>query len=426
MQRPESSGRFRTDVEERALRPTVTPNGNPDLPPSSVGEDVDEPGDPSGVEIVGDTAQWRSTHITPSPWSGWPANWATPLWGAGGGRLDELTDTAWAGLDLNASILSTMPPYVMRGAQMLEDAPTWLGNPDPDLYTSWEEFAKQLFWSYQLGEAFVIPTAYSATGWPARFHVVEPWLVNVEMLGGRRRYTIGTLNVTDEILHVRYKSTTDSARGTGPLDAGRSRVIAAAVLARYMSTLVEGGGVPYYVLTHPQALTAAQADDLLHGWFESRMNHLGMPAIASGGLQVQPLSMSPKDMALLDLSQFNESRLSVLLGVPPFLLGLPSGGDSMTYSNVSALFDYHWRAGLRPKASPTMAALSGWALPRGQRIELNRDEYVRPGFGERVTAWSTLHGIQDETGRAIDAADIRAAERLTGSTQAPATLTGGI
>ena len=53
------------------------------------------------------------------------------------------------------------------------------------MYGSWIEFAKQLLWDYQLGEAFVIATARYSTGWPARFHVVAPWLVNVEMVGGR-------------------------------------------------------------------------------------------------------------------------------------------------------------------------------------------------------------------------------------------------
>ena len=62
----------------------------------------------------------------------------------------------------------------MRRRTLIAD---WLTNPDPDVYTSWEEFAKQLFWDYQLGEAFVLATARYATGWPARFHVVPPWYV---------------------------------------------------------------------------------------------------------------------------------------------------------------------------------------------------------------------------------------------------------
>ena len=100
-----------------------------------------------------------------------------------GGLQEPLTDTAWMCLDLNANQLSTMPPYLKNAAPTL--IADWLNNPDPDCYTSWEEFAKQLFWDYQLGEAFVLATARYSTGWPARFHVVPPWWVAIEMDDGR-------------------------------------------------------------------------------------------------------------------------------------------------------------------------------------------------------------------------------------------------
>ena len=402
----------RVAVENRAL----VPNGNPVEPPGTVGPPDVEGGDPEGFSmIVESEPTLTSTRIVPSQWAGWPDDWPTPLWGSG--RLGELTDTAWAALDLNSSILSTMPAYVVADGEVVP-GPEWLTNPDPDLYASWEEFAKQLFWDYQLGEAFVLPTAYEF-GMPARFHVVSPWLVNVEMRGGRREYRIGSIDVTDEILHIRYQSRTDDARGHGPLEAGGARVVAAAALARYATNVARGGGVPHSAIVSQTELTSAAADRLLHQWWVSRMEHLGLPAILSGGIDIKTLQFSPRDMALLDLSQFNESRIAVLCGVPPFLLGLPSGGDSMTYSNVSSLFDYHRRAGLRPKASPVMSALSAWALPVGERLELNRDEYTRPGFAERVAAWVQLHGIG-----AITAEQIAAADRLIGE-RAPASLLGG-
>ena len=415
---------WRRKVEERALRPPTEPNSNPDVAPSTVGESTDEPGVAQGfmLTVESEPTSSFSTSFTSSPWSGWPETWATPLLN-GRSRLSELVDTAWAAVDLNASLLSTMPPYRLRNGEILP-ATTWMQSPDPDLYSSWEEFAKQVFWSYQLGEVFILATAWDANGWPARFHVIQPWLVNAEMVGGLRRYSIGSIDVTDDVLHVRYQSTTEDARGHGPLEAGASRVVAAGLLSRYATNIASTGGVPHYVLKHEKQLTAKQADDLLHQWWEARTNHLGLPGVLSGGVEIESIQMTPRDMALLELAQFNESRIAVLLGVPPFLLGLPSGGDSMTYSNVTALFDYHWRAGLRPKASPVMAALSAWALPRGQTVELNRDEYVRPGFGERVAAWSTLHGITDDSGRAITAEEIRRAERLSG-TSAAAIMTGG-
>ena len=93
-------------------------------------------------------------------------------------------------LDLNASVLSTMPPYLVERAPV--PGRTVAPEPEPGrLLGRLEEFAKQLFWDYQLGEAFVLATSRYSTGWPARFHVVPPWTVNVEMRNGRRAYSIG-------------------------------------------------------------------------------------------------------------------------------------------------------------------------------------------------------------------------------------------
>jgi phage portal protein BeeE len=142
-------------------------------------------------------------------------------------------------------------------------------------------------------------------------------------------------------------------------------------------------------------------------WIEARMSTLGLPAVLSGGVDFKTLSYSPADLALVDLANWNEARIAVLLGVPPFCVALPSGGDPMTYSNVSSLFDYRWRAGLRPMAETVMSALSFWALPRGTEVELNRDEFVRPGPLERAQTAEIWNRIG-----ALDVAEIRQQERF--------------
>jgi hypothetical protein len=102
-----------------------------------------------------------------------------------------------------------------------------------------------------------------------------------------------------------------------------------------------------------------------------------------------------------------------MLGVPPFLVGLPSGGDSMTYSNTSQLFDYHWRRGLRPSAQAVMSALSQWLVPRGTIVEVNRDAYIRPDPYARAQTYQILAAIVDPQGNpAITVDEIRQAERL--------------
>jgi HK97 family phage portal protein len=398
----------------RAIRPPddVIPNDTDPATagaPGTVGPDqLVRPGDPNGVLVDDPIPGVPPPRILPSPWSGWPADWWPPAWN---GHAQALTDTAWTCLDLNSSVLATMPPYLVGAAQATDDA--WLGNPDPDLYSSWEEFAKQLFWDYQLGEAFVIATAHYATGYPARFHVVAPWMVNAELgADGLRSYSIGRVDVTDRILHVRYQSSTNDARGHGPLEAGAARLVADRVLAQYASGVAGSGGVPTSILTHPDELTAQQSADLQAQWVRARQSSIGEPAVLSGGVTYEAIQFSPKDMALVELSQLTQSRIAVLLGVPPFLVGLPSGGDSMTYSNVTALFDYHWRAGLRPKAQTVMSALSEWLLPRGARVEVNRDAYVQPEPESRARTYQTLASIQDASGPAITVEEIRRAERF--------------
>jgi HK97 family phage portal protein len=397
-------------VYERQLRP----NGNDPatVPPATVGPPAAVAGDPDGVLVVdGPPAPPRIGIPPPAQWAGYPTEWATS-WSMGSQRLEDLSDVAWACIDLNAGLMSTMPPYLTGNVPDTLDV-AWLTNPDPDRYYGWDEFAKQVFWDFQTGEAFVLATAYYATGWPARFHVVSPWLVDVDLNGdGTRRYTIGGADVTDSILHLRYTSRCEDARGHGPLEVGRTRIVAANLLSRYANNFAAAGGVPTSVLTHPDELTAAQADELRSQWVTARMAQMGLPAVLSGGVQWTATQTNPRDMALVDLLQINESRICVLLRVPPHLMALPSGGDPMTYSNVSSLFDYHWRSGLRPRATQVMSALSAWALPRGTSVELNRDAYIQPGPLERAQTDAILYGITDGARHAKELDEIRLAERF--------------
>src|SRR5262249_45174549 len=124
--------------------------------------------------------------------------------------------------------------------------------------------------------------------------------------------------------------------------------------------------------------------------------------------------------------QWNESRIAVLLGVPPILVGLPTGGDSMTYTNVTMLFDFHWRAGPRPKTQTVMAGLPEWGFPRGTPVEVDRGAYLPPGPVQRAQTFQILAGIVDPvTGQqAMTVPEFRATERLDNST--PSDVSAGV
>lgn len=407
----------------------ITSNGNASSDPATVGAGDYSPGDPDGLVIDGEETFSRALPtLQASPWDGWPAEWATPNWG---GRLQKLVDTASDCIDLNAAILASMPVYRVASGQV--QAPlSWMANPDPDIYSSWNEFAKQLFTDYQLGEAFVLPTDRFANTFPSRFRVIPPWMVNCEMGAGRRVYKVGSLDVTDDILHIRYNSSTDQPHGWGPLEHAGARMTAASLLTERMGKIAASGGRTLEWISSDQPITKPQADELLEEWLEAKQRSMGLGGVFGRGADLkQSLDMSAKDMALLELAQFTESRIAIKLGVPPYLVGLPSGGDPMTYSNVTQLFDFHHRAGLNTKVVAVMSALSGWALPRGQRVELNRDDYTRPPFNERAAGYASLATTGQALGQPVITADeIRTMERLQGeapddSPAAADALTGG-
>ena len=408
---------------ERAITPDepTTPNPNPEasVPPGTVGYGSTKvvPGDPHGVTVAATEPATTGPPpiIRASPWSGWPAEWYTPNWW---GRVQQLTGIAWACVDLNASVLATMPPYIVNGASTLDTG--WITNPDDSIYSSWEEFAKQLFWDYQAtGEAFVYATAFYSTGWPARFRVLEPWLVNMEMTNGTRSYSIGEQPVSRrELLHLRYQSSTSDAHGHGPLEAGQTKLVAAEMLARYGAGLAQSGGIPTSVLIHPEQQSPEQAAQMKADWVQARISSLGEPAVLTGGVTWQPTQVNAKDMALIELLQFNDASIAVMLGVPPPLVGLPTAGESLTYNTVLMALEQHWRTGLRPKAATVMAGLSGWLLPRGTTVEVNKDAYVQPEPLVRAQTAEIYNRIKDETGQsAMTVAEIREAERLDDRTE---------
>lgn len=390
----------------------VTPNANPaPASPPSVGAPDYTPGDPDGV----DTSAFREPievrsfpMIFPSGWDGWPAEWSTPMW-SWDPRLNALIDIAWLCIDLNARQLSAMPVYRHRGGQLMPPKP-WMTNPDPSVYTSWHEFAYQLFRDFQTGEAFVFSMMDGVDGFPFRFRVIPPHMVDVQLRGGTRQYRIGSMDATADILHIRWDSSNDCPRSYGPLAKAGGRMVTAGMIEKYTREIVSSGGIDDRTLETADHLEPGEAQDLLNQYMTSRKTNLGAPPVLDGGATLKTHSrMSPKDMAMIEVAQFTENRIAQLLGVPGFLAGLPSGGDSLTYQNVSQLFDQHDRQTLRPMAAHVMGALSAWALPSTQRVELNRDEYSRPDFASRIAAYATAIGAN-----IMSVEEVRAAERLLG------------
>lgn len=404
------------DLDPRA---GVTPNPNAPLP--SVGPNVPDGYGDTHVMYPGDNPPPEA-----QAWQGWPVEWDVPKYEAGFGfALSDFegwtrrVSTVMTAAELNAKQIASFPIYgVDTRSGLRRSLPSWAWNPEPLRYASWDEFAKQAFLSIELyGELILLATARDSTGYPARFVVLHPETIEVESDGeGGAMYSLGAgsgggipLDRAD-VCHVKYASLPLGLRGIGPLEwVGRS-LVSAEALEKYSSDIALHG--THALLRHPGNINRKQADDLKASWMNARAARPSAPAVLPGGIEYEQLSISPRDMALLDLRIFDEQRIAAAFGVPPFLIGLPQA-EGLTYSNATSLFDFHWRATLRPLAQMVARALSLWTLPAAITIEFDRDEYVRPDLEGRSRAYQTLRGIVDDDGKpAMSVGEIRAAERL--------------
>ena len=364
--------------------------------------------------------------IQAQAWDGWATEWNLPNYqavGFGTGMDDpsgyaSRVSTVYTCVDLNSRQLGSFPIYgIEKKSGEHFDLPTWSATPEPELYADWSEFMKVLVNSYQIyGEAILWATATGSDGFPARFIVLNPANVKIEPAGdGTLGYSLSTnrggyerLNPFD-VLHIKFQVGTTSLRGISPLAWVGRNLVSAAALESYAADIAETG--VWSVLKHPGNINRKQADDLKANWKTQRQLDPAAPAVLSGGIEFDTLSLSPKDMALLDLRVFDEQRIAGAFGVPAYLVGLPQPGG-FTYVNATSLFDYHWRATLRPMANSIGQAMSRWLLPRGKSIEFNRDEYVRPGLEDRAQSYQILHDIQDETGPVLTVEEIRRQEHF--------------
>lgn len=367
-------------------------------------------------------------------WDGWPAGWQPPWYGEawsgfGYGRqgmVDKLS-TAMTCVDLNSRQLASFPMYGLRGTDPVE-LPPWATNPEPNLYASWPEFMHGVVNSLELrGEAFLYATgryAESAGGYPSRFVVLNPDAVGVEWIGSRIEYVVdGDPKPARDICHLKYQSWPGRLHGIGPLEwAGRALETAGA-LERYASKLATRGGIPWAVLKSARNINDTQATDAQTAWVNASLRRDGAPAVIGNAFELQPLTISPRDMALLELREFDERRICAAFGVPAYLVNVEQTGG-MTYANANDLRTQHYQATLRPLADLIAEAWSSWLLPAGTTLEFNPDRYVQPALAERAAAYATLHALVDPTTgeRAISVAEIRSAERMvvTGDDTTPA------
>lgn len=305
-----------------------------------------------------------------------------------------------------ADLIGTMPVHRYRGTDSLP-APGFVLAPR-GAEVGWQDEIGQMLRSLLLrGNAYAVPTAYDAEGWPVTFQVLDPQRVDVRMDDRQRvyyRYRFAAMAGANDVwwidpgptalLHVRWQRPPGAELGIGILDANAypGSSISAAWAANAFSAAMMASPTPPAVITHPMRLNKEQAEQLQEQWANSVARSRALPAVLSGGITFQPLQITARDAQLIESRRWNATDIATFFGLPAYMVG-GSTGDSLTYSTVEGEMLRLWTTALMPMAVRLERALSAWC-PHLQRLRFVPDALLRSQTLDRYQA----HKIALEAG----------------------------
>jgi HK97 family phage portal protein len=318
----------------------------------------------------------------------------------------------YAALGIYADLVGTMPVKRYRGdPDKLEQLPLppFVEHP-AGIPVGWTNEVGQAIWSLLLrGNAWCHATSYDSTGYPASFEVWDPNHVELRVRpDGRLQIKYHDLILVDpspmELLHIAWQAVPGTPFGVGVLDAhGPGGPLANAYAANLYSAELMRNPTPPAVLTHPLRLNAQQASELQTQWADSIGRARAVPAVLSGGITFQPLTVNARDVQLIESRRWNATEIATLFRLPPYLLG-GSTGDSLTYATVEGENTRLWTSALQPMAVRLERAFGAW-LPNGHRLRFVPDALLRTQTLDRFNA----HKLAIEAGfETID--EVRALE----------------
>jgi HK97 family phage portal protein len=319
----------------------------------------------------------------------YPENgWYEPLYGYRRevGTIDRC-------LQLTSQQIATMPLRYKHSEQTQGRSPEWLTEPDPAWYPNGIKFAVfAIVWSiYSQGDAFLWVTSRYEDGYPRSWTVLDAGTMKVANGDGARVYESNSYALDSRDVIQISRNPSGGLRGTSVLDAYWSNVASAYQAESYAADVYQSTGVNRLALRSPnRRISAEQAADIQAQWIQAVQKRLGAPAIIPPDLELlTTLTISPKDMMLLESREWDTRQIAAAFGVPAMLLNVAVSGG-LTYQNPMQLFELWWRSELMPCAVKIQEALSRW-LPRGNWVEFDPSQAVRPDLATQVATFSKAY-----------------------------------
>jgi HK97 family phage portal protein len=303
-----------------------------------------------------------------------------------------------AGMRLIAGVNMQLPLRQKRGDLIVDPPATIIENPSPGPNRTIADFIDEYTSDVLLyGNHVSLIGPVDSTGWPTMLIPLDVTQVSVARDPDTWEpvYALeGTEEAlpADRVFHVAIDKRSGELRGRGVLPTVTGAISAALAADAYAGRYFAESAVPSGVITDTRPnLTQAQADELKGKWMQA-VSGTRAPVVIPGSTSFQPLATDADKAQLVQARQWDATMVAMILGVPPFLLGIET--QRHTYTNAENEFGRFVSTTILRLLKPLEQQLSLQCLPRGNTAEFWTGALLRADTSTRAAAAVQLYGAE--------------------------------
>ncbi|MEO1322065.1 MAG: phage portal protein [Pseudomonadota bacterium] len=285
-----------------------------------------------------------------------------------------------------------------------DDVARLLAEPSPD--QAGPALLERVYTDLQItGNAYLEAVAIAGNARPRGLFPLRVDTVRVrenqrgQQIGYAVRLKHGARNISpaadgwSSVLHLKLYHPANAHYGLSPMAAARKSLDIHNGAAGWAKALIDNAARPSGALLYGKdgaRLNDAQFDRLKAQLTEEHTGaaNAGRPLLLEGGLDWQPMSLSPVEMDFAETRHSAAREIALAFGVPPMLLGIPGDNTYATYKEAHAAF---WRLTVLPLVQKTASALSVWLRGRFEDIAIRPDLDNVPAFAaDREALWARV------------------------------------
>ena len=296
-------------------------------------------------------------------------------------------------VQLIADSIATLPVDVLDGRNP-QPLPVWL---DQDAEMGRVDLFTSILTSLLLeGNAFLVPTR-DARGRVVRIDPLAPNRVHVESesSGARPMFEIDGRVFPGEMLMIRGLMLPGHLRGLSPVEFARQSIALGLGAQEQARRFYQQGAITPGVIHAKSDLSAEQMREIRDQWLASHggSSRSHLPVVLSGETTYQAIAVTPEQAQFLESRQFSDAQIAgQLFLVDPSMLGISTGGSTLTYQNLEQRGHHLVRHSLLRWIVRVENGLSQ-LLPGGQHLKFNVNGLMRGDLTSRYNSYKTAAEI---------------------------------